>query len=203
MSIRDRLDDAKILCHNGRFEGGLLSALVAVAATSRRRYPFGTISKANPKKKMADREAFTEFLGREMIVVTAGAVKNIWLRFRNKRISQQELFYEHLRCELVHNSSLPQDVTFVDGVVGSQMTKLSDGGVTYSKDWLNGLARCVAYAPENSDEYPEFAALSDGVLRQQIFGDRCETKHVNEYWLSRRTTGCAPDTLDGNANVHR
>jgi len=49
--IRSRIDDAILLWDKGRQEGAFLSALIAVAATARRRYP-----------KAKDREVFEQFV---------------------------------------------------------------------------------------------------------------------------------------------
>ena len=55
MSIKNRIRAAQILYVNGQREGALLLVLIAVAATSRKRYP---------KERTKDREALTSFLGK-------------------------------------------------------------------------------------------------------------------------------------------
>ena len=40
MSIEDRLRDVRVLYDQERFEGAMLSAMIAAAATSRLRYPY-------------------------------------------------------------------------------------------------------------------------------------------------------------------
>ncbi|MHC4414646.1 MAG: hypothetical protein ACYS0G_05125 [Planctomycetota bacterium] len=63
MSIPERLADAMLLLQHGRNEGALLSVLVSISATSRKRYPWpSTKSAANPSAPMGDREAFCTFL---------------------------------------------------------------------------------------------------------------------------------------------
>src|ERR1035441_6386998 len=64
--VQARIEDAGVLSDNGRFEGALLMLLVAVAATSRKRYPDGTPSRKDASKKMGDGEAFTTFLRDEI-----------------------------------------------------------------------------------------------------------------------------------------
>ncbi len=50
MSIRKRIDDAIFLWQHDHFKGALLSALIAVAATARLRYP--------DRDKISDRASF-------------------------------------------------------------------------------------------------------------------------------------------------
>jgi len=45
IGVQARVEDAGVLADNGRYEGALLMLLIAVAATSRKRYPRGTPSK--------------------------------------------------------------------------------------------------------------------------------------------------------------
>ena len=66
IGVQARVEDAGILADNGRYEGALLMLLIAVAATSRKRYPHGTPSKQNPKNNMSDHEAFATFLRDEI-----------------------------------------------------------------------------------------------------------------------------------------
>jgi len=64
--VHARLEDAKVLYQAGRIEGALLMTLVAVAATSRRRYPRGTKSLKDPSKDMGDGETFKTFVRDEI-----------------------------------------------------------------------------------------------------------------------------------------
>ena len=72
MSLRDRIVDAELLWRNGRTEGALLSILLAVEVTARKRYPRGTKSKTRVSKKtgkpqkMGGGEAFCTFLNEEI-----------------------------------------------------------------------------------------------------------------------------------------
>jgi hypothetical protein len=54
MSLRERVEDAMLLSENGRRDGAFLVALIAVAATARRRFPARTL--------VGDREAFAGFV---------------------------------------------------------------------------------------------------------------------------------------------
>jgi hypothetical protein len=105
--VHARLEDAKVLYESGRVEGALLMTLVAVAATSRRRYPLGTMSLKDPSKKMGDGEAFKTFVRDE-----------IWLLVKEHSDTVQydggmpieDFLYKYLRCSLLHEGELPSDV---------------------------------------------------------------------------------------------
>lgn len=96
MSIESRLADAELLWQNGRREGALLNALIAVAAAAR---------KVHPHNK--DRDAFVAFLKSQHVWTMA-------VEFRGQPVDLDDLFYRWLRCELVHTGSLPMDLR-VDG----------------------------------------------------------------------------------------
>jgi len=51
IGVQARIEDAGILADNGRYEGAMLMLLIAVASTSRKRYPHSTPSKKNQKKR--------------------------------------------------------------------------------------------------------------------------------------------------------
>ena len=81
--------DAELLWAGGGPEGGLLSLLVAVAASARRTHP-----------GLGDRAAFV------------GSLKSrhswtISVEFRGEQWDLDELFYKWFRCELVHKARAP------------------------------------------------------------------------------------------------
>lgn len=175
MSIRKRLEDAQFLFANERFDGALLSVLVGIAATSRKRRPVPT----------KDRVAFESFLGEEMIVVTGGGVANYNVMFREEMMPLQKLLYKFVRNELAHEGKLPKDVKFVDGEPGRVSLEVQPEAITLSKSWMEGLMKCVQFAPENGDEFPEFAETPDDVLRWLMFGKRRDSDQAQAYWRKR------------------
>ena len=136
MSIRDKIVDAQLLYANGRKEGALLSVLVAVAATSRKRYPLGTKS---------DGDAFTSFLAEELPKVIRVGQFNV--KFRNKMITIQDLLYKYIRCNLSHEAELPEDIKFEksDGL----SVNVEDDCITFSDKLIDVLATVVGNAEEN------------------------------------------------------
>ena len=150
MSITNRLVDAKLLYDGGRHEGALLSVLVAVAGSSRRRFPQGTKSLSKPSKDMGDREAFVIFMGEEMKRVGACSVL-----FDGKCNSAESIFYEWLRCWLAHAAELPEQVVFHAGRSPCEASICRDAGpperlcITHPLVLLIG--HVVSTAQENRD----------------------------------------------------
>ena len=154
MSIRARVEDAIALYAAGRPEGALLSVLVAVAATSRRRRPMHTPSARKPGKEMGDGETFEAFLGEEMINVCR--VRNFNVQSRGKMHRLEHVFYRWLRCELAHAATLPRDVMFRTEPSTSRSIQIdTTTGIALSHGWLDGLVDIVVHAPENRDQFGE------------------------------------------------
>jgi hypothetical protein len=148
MSIADRLEDARLLYAHDRFEGALMSVLAAAAGTSALRYPKGTSSISDPKKKMPDKEKFVRFL--DGIPPTAGAL----VHFRGKCTPVAEILYEYLRCSLMHAGKVRKEVSFEAGGSKTEAridcdTKAPNIIVTHPVVMM--LAHAVAHAPENAD----------------------------------------------------
>lgn len=135
-----------MLWENGRLEGAFLSALIAVAATSRRRY--------QDRQAVRDREAFERFLTDAMSV-------RLSVEYRGECHTIEHIFYKWLRCELVHEGGLPVDIEFMaeDG-----LSVRAGGAPEYvlkiSRGWFHHLLNSVAGAPENRDLFP--SARADG-----------------------------------------
>jgi hypothetical protein len=63
MSVRDRLEDARVLFAAGRRQGAFVAVLIAAAATSRKQYS---------REEWDDNESFRNFIHDEMGVITGG-----------------------------------------------------------------------------------------------------------------------------------
>lgn len=183
MSVRDRLDDARLLYAQGRGDGALLNVLVAVAATSRKRYP-------HPAH--GDREAFTKFVAEEMPVISQvgtqrylvrvpGANRNKW---PDEQMPMEDCLYEVVRCNLAHEAVLPDTVEFFEAP-GATVIDINDRRIRLSISWVNGLINAVAFAPENAELFPESAAMSDDLVGRMLFGDYGD--QMGEYLQRRRT----------------
>lgn len=152
-----------MLADAGRYEGALLMLLIAVAATSRKRYPLGTKSQNSPAKDMGDGEAFKTFLRDEMWRLVKEHDDTV--RFRGQKIPIEDFLYKFLRCELVHEGKLPidlhpmreQDVITID---------FDDGtGVSFTPLLLMRLNDVIWRAPENS--YSAVKPEIDEVIERQ------------------------------------
>ena len=150
MSIKNRIDDARLLYAQGRKEGALLSVLVAVAATSRKRYPPPPKGKKPTKPTEFDRGAFEAFV-KDAIHRTWG-VANYNVLFRGKQTPLEAVLYRFVRCELAHEGTVPNDIVF-DPPRDTSMTLWVDvkpDRLALSDSLLDGLVNRVMDAPENA-----------------------------------------------------
>ncbi len=143
MSIRDRIEDSKLLFDAGKLEGALISILIAVAGTSRKRYP---------AKAMKDREAFVKFLVDERSKLSGGQEVNI--SFRGVPITLENLLYKLVRSSLVHEAALDEHISFEYGdfLVDKRGTTEY---FTFSSELALRLSYVVVSAPENKNVFSE------------------------------------------------
>jgi hypothetical protein len=146
MSVKARIDDARVLWQAGRKEGALLSVCIAVAATSRKRYP----RDCNPRK--TDREAFTGFLSDEIPRIVT-FTSSISLRFRGEILRLKEILYKFVRCELAHEAELPEDVYFMPG--DKIAFCFDDNKLGMSEKLIEVLLTTVTRASENRGLFAE------------------------------------------------
>ena len=145
MSLRTRIEDATFLWQHGHREGAFLSALVAVAATARRRFP--------DRKAIGDREAFERFLS------SAHSVR-LSVEYRGEAHPIEHIFYKWLRCELVHEGGLPIDIEFMPdpepGVLGVRAGGSPEYILKLSNGWFEHLIGAVVGAPENTADFKKW-----------------------------------------------
>lgn len=142
MSLRARIEDAVLLWQHGHREGALLSALVAVAATARRRF--------TDRKGVGDGAAFERFLS------SAHSVR-LSVEYRGEAHPIEHIFYKWLRCELVHEGGLPFDIEFMPDPKPGALSVRAGGAPDYilkiSNGWFTHLVEAVIGAPENTAEF--------------------------------------------------
>jgi len=143
MSIRKRVDDALALHSLGRFDGALLSALVAAAATARREIP---------DRRISDKECFEAFLHK-----SKACQRILSIEFRGEMHSIPHIFYKWLRCELVHEGGIPLDIEFI-GNPNDCALSLRAGGVPHytlqlSHSWLFEIIQLVKSSSVNRDDF--------------------------------------------------
>jgi hypothetical protein len=144
MSIKTRIEDASILLKMDRKEGALLAAVVAVAATSRKRYP--------DRDAIPDNKAFKTFVSEELSKYGPGWSEDteIDILFRGEKIWLPQVLYDFIRCELAHVAELPEFISFKNEK-GLNITILDNKEITFSNELIPYLIKIVIEAPENSD----------------------------------------------------
>lgn len=175
MSIKEHIDDAKLLILHARYLSALTVILVAVAASAEKAYPQGTPSKKElnaaadrciacgrgPSKTMSDTERFTLFLNVRFCKVLG--VGLLTIGHKDKQYSLEMILYKFFRCKLVHEGTLPGNVVF-DTSAGVQGYLSISGGdtIVFNAGLLGLLIEVVEGAKCNSKEfgriYREFVA---------------------------------------------
>ena len=132
--LHKRVDDALFLWNSGRHDTAFLIALIAVDATARLRYP---------KLKVGER--FEQFLRDTRLRVRG-------VEFRGKLQPLEHIFYTFLRCQLVHEGSLPVDIQFMTESDPQMMTIRAGGAPEYvlkiGHGWFHHMIGSVKFAPE-------------------------------------------------------
>lgn len=169
MSVRERIEDAKLLWSLDRKEGAFIMILIAAAATARKRYPMppkGVKSvpkgqRPRPGEYADDATAFKTFLLEEMDKITGGMKYNVAFPFRGKdKVPLEDILYVHLRCHMVHEGCTPPSITFTEPVVkdGESWSRLTlTDPLGLPEFWLWNIARVVAQAPENRNLFLDYA----------------------------------------------
>jgi len=145
MSITSRIDDALFLWDHGRLEGAFLSALVAVAATSRGQFP--------DPKTVNDREAFERFLTDTLSI-------RISVEYRGEFHPVEHILYKWLRCELLHEGGIPVDIQLIPDKQPGAMTIRAAGAPEFvlkiSHGWFHHLINVVIKSPVNANEFARY-----------------------------------------------
>jgi hypothetical protein len=174
MSVRDRIEDAKVLWQAGRKEGAFVQILIAVAATARKRYlkapkgskPVPDGQRPRPGEYASDGTAFKTFLLDEMDKITGGMKYNVAFPFQGReKVPLEEILYAHLRCHMVHEGETPPSITFTEPVVAdgkSHSTLRLTDPLGLPEFWLWNMARAVAQAPENGELFRDYAINNPG-----------------------------------------
>jgi hypothetical protein len=155
VSIKTRIEDAEHLWSDGRKEGAWVPALIAAAATARRRYP----------RPMSDNQSFKRFICDIAVVIVSGNVDapgpqsiRFYTDNRADHRTLEDMFYAELRCNLVHEAEL-KEVGFSDSrIEGDQIVASlsvpTHGAAEIPDFWVLHLIAAVKAAPENRDMWP-------------------------------------------------
>ena len=155
LSIKTRIEDAEHLWAEGRKEGAWVQALIAAAATARRRYPL----------PMSDNQSFKSFICDIAGVIVSGktdAPGPQYFRFytdnRAEHRKLEDIFYSELRCNLVHEAEL-KEVGFSESKVEgdrlvASLSVPTHGAAEIPDFWVLHLIAAIKDAPENIDFWP-------------------------------------------------
>jgi hypothetical protein len=166
MSIRSRLEDATILYSAGRREGAFVQVLIAAAATSRKRYK---------QAEWDDAESFKNFIYDELGVITNGLKYNVAFPFQGRNTPLEDIFYHHLRCQLVHEGSMPESISFTEARKedGKEYIVLKlENPLGFPIAWAETLATAIWLAPENDDLWQDEEARR--AQSRKGFGEKWE-----------------------------
>ena len=151
MSVRDRLEDARTLSAAGRRQGAFVAVLIAAAATSRKRYP---------RNEWDDSESFRNFIYDEMGVITGGTKYGVAFPFKGRTMPLEDILYYHLRCQLLHEGSMPESIVFTNPTVeDGKVSNILHFGTPlgFPSGWIERLATAIWLAPENDDLWEDEA----------------------------------------------
>jgi hypothetical protein len=114
----------------------------------------------HPGEYATDGVAFKTFMLDEMDKITGGIKYNVAFPFRgNDKTSLEDIFYAHLRCNLIHEGETPPTIYFTEPVIqdgqSHSLLKLTDP-LGIPQFWMWNLARVVAQAPENRDFFRDY-----------------------------------------------
>src|SRR4051812_46549101 len=151
MSVNDRIDDARVLYSQGRRHGSLLSVLIAVTATARKRFPPNMPSRTDPAKPMGDIEAFTTFLHEEL--TRLGVSLDHSLQYRGRPTTLELLLYRLVRNELAPKSDSQLEVEFHPASGDAVEIDVVDEQLIISDNLLDRLGRTVTQAAENATSF--------------------------------------------------
>ena len=154
MSIKTHIEDAEHLWARGRKEGAWTQALIAAAATARKRYP----------KPISDSQAFKSFIcdiAGVIITGSTGGASPTFIRFytdnRGDHRKLEDIFYTELRCNLIHEAELKEvgfsESKLVDGRYEGTLAVPTRGQAEIPDFWMLHLIAAIKAAPENSDEF--------------------------------------------------
>jgi hypothetical protein len=152
MSVRERVLEAEVLWKSNKKEGAWIQAMIATAATARKRYP----------RPISDSQSFKQFVKDISWTIFSGLPKSPNLQsgqvlFVLGERSFEDILYKDFRCAWIHEAGLEEaglSETKIDGeniietlVVGKN-TQLPD-------HWVLNLLNAIRWSPENADEFPE------------------------------------------------
>lgn len=144
MNAKTLLEDAEALLRDGRFEGALAQVLIAVAGTSKKRYP----------RPCPDNKAFMDFVRDEWYAIAPCTGMSAVLN--GEEVPMEKILYKILRCTVLHEGEMPQELVFEES--DNWFIRPETGRLVLSKNWITGLMRSVVLAKENEPLFKDVAS---------------------------------------------
>lgn len=150
MSIRDRVEDAEFLWKSNRREGAWILAMVATAATARKRYP----------RPMPDNESFKTYVHDVILTIITGKPQpaqvpagSVSMTFGDRPF--EDVLYHDYRCAWIHEGALT-DASLSDSKIADNyiIETLAIGQNTQiPNNWVLNLLQAIRLSPENDEEF--------------------------------------------------
>ncbi len=150
MSIRQRVLDAEVLWNANNKEGAWISAMIATAATARKRYP----------KPLSDSKCFRQYIQDITFTIISGEPKprnlqngKFQVNFGEKPF--EDVLYKDYRCMWIHEATLNEaglsetkfdGNTLIETLVVGKNTMLPN-------HWVLNILNAIRWSPENADEF--------------------------------------------------
>ncbi len=152
MSVSDRVQEAEVLWKLDKKEGAWIQAMIATAATARKRYP----------RPMSDSQSFKQYIKDITWTIFLGVPKpqnlqsgQVLFKFGERPF--EDILYKDFRCAWIHEAGLEEAALFetkydltnvIETLVVGKKTQLPD-------HWVLNLLNAIRWSPENADEFPE------------------------------------------------
>jgi hypothetical protein len=149
MSIRQRVLDAEVLWNANNKEGAWIQAMIATAATARKRYP----------QPLPDNKSFKQYIQDITFTIWTGLPNlqngKILLKFGERPF--EDVLYNDYRCMWIHEGTLDEaglSETKFDG--HKVIETLVVGANTMLPDhWILNILNAIRWSPENTNEFIE------------------------------------------------
>lgn len=159
MSIAKRICEATEKLHRGDFEAALIPVCIALDTTSKKLY----------RKSKHDNSIYKKFVKENLVLITAAAfggstIGTLRLKYSHPSIRSdangvctfEEIVYHAVRCGLVHDSELPDNLEFRPG----KMFAVEKSSLVLPAELITGLMMAVVCCTANTAErVPEVCGL--------------------------------------------
>jgi hypothetical protein len=151
MSVHQRVLDAEFLWNSNHREGAWILAMIATAATARKRYPRPT----------PDNQAFKQYVQDISYTIVSGKPKppnlqkgQLLVKFGERPF--EDVLYKDYRCSWVHEAGLDNAGLSESKIEGDNIiieTLVVGEHPQIPENWLLNLLNAIRWSPENAGEF--------------------------------------------------